>query len=49
MTPFEAAITKISGELFLELQKQAKDGDSGELKAALRSYITILEDLYESI
>ena len=49
MSPFEAAITKISGELFAELQKQAKDGDKGELKAALRSYITMLEDLYQQI
>jgi hypothetical protein len=49
MSPFESAITKISGELFLELQKQAKDGDSGEIKAALRSYITMLEELYASM
>ena len=49
MSPFEAAITRISGELFQELQKQAKAGGSGELKAALRSYIMMLEDLYESI
>jgi hypothetical protein len=49
MSPFEAAITKISGELFIELQKQAKDGDTGELKLALRSYIVMLEDLYKSI
>jgi hypothetical protein len=49
MSPFEAAVTRISGELFQELQKQAKAGDSKELKAALRSYIVMLEDLYESI
>jgi len=49
MSPFEVAITKISGELFQELHKQAKSGDSKELKATLRSYITMLEDLYESI
>lgn len=49
MSPFEAAITKISGELFQELQKQARDGDSGELKAALRSYISMLEDLYRGL
>ena len=49
MTPFEEAIAKISGELFSKLKKQAKTGDSSELKASLRSYITMLEDLYRNL
>jgi len=49
MNPFEEAILKISGELFTELKKQAKDGDSKELKTALRSYIIMLEDLYKKL
>jgi len=49
MSPLEDAITKISGELFSELKKQAKAGDSGELKITLRLYISMLEDLYQEL
>ena len=49
MNPFEEAILKISGELFTELKKQAKEGGSKELKTALRSYIVMLEDLYKKL
>jgi len=49
MNPFEEAILKISGELFTELKKQAKEGSSKELKTTLRSYITMLEDLYKKL
>ena len=46
MTPFEEAITKITGELFSELKRKARAGDAKELKSTLRSYITLLEELY---
>jgi len=49
MNPFEAAITRISGNLFTELQKHVKDGDTKDLKAALRSYIKMLEDFYDKV
>ena len=49
MNPFEEAILKISGDLFSELKKQAKEGSSKELKTALRSYIIMLEDLYKKL
>jgi len=49
MRPFEAAIARITEELFSELRKQAKNGDTSELKSALRSYIDMLEDMYSQI
>jgi len=49
MNPFEVAITRMSGELFAELNKQAKTGDKKELKTAIRSYIIMLEDFYSNI
>jgi len=49
MSPFEEAISKISGELFTELKKQAKESDPKELKTALRSCIAMLEDLYKKL
>ena len=49
INPFEKAILKISGEHFTELKKQAKEGSSKELKTTLRSYITMLEDLYKKL
>jgi len=49
MNPFEATIARISEELVSELRKQTTSSNSGELKTALRSYITMLEDLYSQI
>ena len=49
MNPFEATIARISEELVSELRKQTTNGNTGELKSALRSYIAMLEDLYSQI
>ena len=46
MSPFEAAIARITEELFAELRKQSSTED---VKSALRSYINMLEDLYSQI
>jgi len=47
--PFEAAITKISVDMFVELRILSKRGQTAKLKSKLREYITMMEDLYERI
>jgi len=49
MNPFESTIARISEELVTELRKHATSSNTGELKSALRSYITMLEELYSQI
>jgi len=49
MNPFESTIARISEELVTELRKHATGSNTGELKSALRSYITMLEELYSQI
>jgi len=47
--PFEAAITEISVDMFVELRILSKRGQTAKLKAKLKEYITMMEDLYEQI
>ena len=46
--PFGTAIGRITDELFSELRKQAEH-ENAEFKTALRSYISMLEDLYSQM
>jgi len=49
MRPFETAIAKITDELLFEIRKTTSPNDTAELKTALRSYISMLEDLYRQL
>jgi len=48
MSPFEAAIARINEALMSELRTQ-QDSSPAELKSALRSYINMLEEMYQRI
>jgi len=46
---FEKELTKMTEELFSELRENAETDDTPEFKTAIRSYIDMLEKLYNCI